>query len=72
MCHPWSALVLAPVGLGALALFLLAPQTCEALVARQERLLTKRMATFTVDDPEVLLLGRETIYREGEQIGCWE
>ncbi len=29
----------------------------------------KRLATFTVDDPEVILLGRETIYRNGTRAG---
>ena len=29
----------------------------------------KRLATFTVDDPAVILLGRETIYRDGERVG---
>ncbi|WP_420548006.1 GcvT family protein [Curvivirga sp.] len=29
----------------------------------------KRMATFTVDDPDVILLGRETIYRDGVRVG---
>ncbi|MTI08832.1 GcvT family protein [Curvivirga aplysinae] len=29
----------------------------------------KRMATFTVDDPDIILLGRETIYRNGERVG---
>nr|WP_234397659.1 glycine cleavage T C-terminal barrel domain-containing protein [Sneathiella glossodoripedis] len=27
------------------------------------------MACFTVDDPEIILLGRETIYRDGERVG---
>ena len=31
--------------------------------------LTKRLATFTVDDPDAILLGRETIYRNGERVG---
>jgi 4-methylaminobutanoate oxidase (formaldehyde-forming) len=31
--------------------------------------LTKRLACFTVDDPEVVLLGRETIYRDGAPVG---
>ena len=31
--------------------------------------LTKRLAAFTVDDPEVVLLGRETILRDGEPVG---
>jgi len=29
----------------------------------------KRLACFTVDDPEVVLLGRETIYRDGRRVG---
>ena len=29
----------------------------------------KRLATFTVADPAVILLGRETIYRDGERVG---
>jgi sarcosine dehydrogenase len=29
----------------------------------------KRLATFTVADPTVTLLGRETIYRNGERVG---
>ena len=29
----------------------------------------KRFAGFTVDDPEIVLLGRETILRNGEQVG---
>ncbi|WP_426031252.1 GcvT family protein [Cypionkella sp. TWP1-2-1b2] len=29
----------------------------------------KRLAAFTVDDPSVILLGRETIYRNGERVG---
>ena len=31
--------------------------------------LTKRLAGFTVDDPDVVLLGRETILRNGEPVG---
>ena len=29
----------------------------------------KMLACFTVDDPEVILLGRETIYRDGQRVG---
>ncbi len=29
----------------------------------------KLMATFVIDDPDVVLLGRETIYRNGERVG---
>ena len=31
--------------------------------------LGKRLACFTVDDPDVVLLGRETILRDGEPVG---
>ena len=41
----------------------------EALVAQQGAPLKKRLACFTVDDPGVVLLGRETIYRDGERVG---
>jgi len=39
-----------------------------AIVAQQERGLRKLLAAFTVD-PAVVLLGRETIYRDGERVG---
>lgn len=41
----------------------------EALRAQAERPLRKRIATFTVDDPDATLLGRETILRDGDQVG---
>ena len=41
----------------------------EALAAQKESPLTKRLACFTVDEPEVVLLGRETIYCDGERVG---
>lgn len=41
----------------------------DALLAQRGQPLGKRMVTFTVDDPDVLLLGRETIYRNGERVG---
>ena len=41
----------------------------EALVEQQGVPLKKRLACFTVDDPEVVLLGRETLYRDGERVG---
>ncbi|MEZ5445912.1 MAG: FAD-dependent oxidoreductase [Gammaproteobacteria bacterium] len=41
----------------------------EALVDARRRPLAKRLACFTVEDPEVVLLGRETIYRNGERVG---
>ncbi len=41
----------------------------DALLAQQSQSLKKRLACFTVDDPGVVLLGRETIYRDGERVG---
>ncbi|MFQ5466855.1 MAG: glycine cleavage T C-terminal barrel domain-containing protein, partial [Kiloniellaceae bacterium] len=41
----------------------------EALAARRDGALDKRLACFTVDDPAVVLLGRETIYRDGHRVG---
>jgi 4-methylaminobutanoate oxidase (formaldehyde-forming) len=41
----------------------------EALLEQRDRPLAKRFACFTVDDPEVVLLGRETIFRDGERVG---
>ena len=41
----------------------------EALSRQAEAPLTKRLACFTVDDPDVVLLGRETIYRGGQRVG---
>ncbi len=41
----------------------------EALLAQQARPLGKRLACFTLDDPGVVLLGRETLYRDGERVG---
>ncbi len=41
----------------------------EALEAQRREGLGRRLACFTVDDPEILLLGRETIYRDGERVG---
>jgi len=41
----------------------------EALEAEAGRPLRKRLTGFTVDDPAVVLLGRETIYRDGERMG---
>ncbi len=41
----------------------------EALAARVEAPLTRRLVGFTVDDPEAVLLGRETILRDGEPVG---
>jgi 4-methylaminobutanoate oxidase (formaldehyde-forming) len=41
----------------------------EALLAQQARPLPRLFAGFTVDDPDVVLLGRETIYRNGQRCG---
>ena len=41
----------------------------EALVAQRGQPLKRRLAIFTVDDPEVVLLGRETIIRDGKTVG---
>jgi 4-methylaminobutanoate oxidase (formaldehyde-forming) len=41
----------------------------EALEAARGKPLTKLLTTFTVDDPDVVLLGRETIFRNSEQVG---
>ena len=40
-----------------------------ALAAQMAGGVKKRLAGFTVDDPAVVLLGRETIYRNGERVG---
>ena len=40
-----------------------------ALLAQRERGLNKRLCTFTVADQSVVLLGRETLYRDGERVG---
>ena len=40
----------------------------EALVAQAAKPLPKRLACFTVDDPDFVLLGRETIFRDGKQV----
>jgi len=41
----------------------------EALLYQQKKPLKKMLACFTIDDPEVVLLGRETIIRNGEVVG---
>jgi 4-methylaminobutanoate oxidase (formaldehyde-forming) len=41
----------------------------DAILALKERPLTKMLACFTLADPDVVLLGRETIYRDGERVG---
>jgi 4-methylaminobutanoate oxidase (formaldehyde-forming) len=41
----------------------------EALEKQKAEGLTKRLACFTVDDPDTVLWGRETILRDGEVVG---
>jgi 4-methylaminobutanoate oxidase (formaldehyde-forming) len=41
----------------------------EALEAQRGRRLPRLLAGFTVADPDVILLGRETIYRNGKRVG---
>ncbi len=41
----------------------------DALLRQRRDGLKKRLAGFTVDAPGVVLLGRETIYRDGERVG---
>lgn len=41
----------------------------EALVEKASKPLPRLLAGFTVDDPDVILLGRETILRDGERVG---
>jgi 4-methylaminobutanoate oxidase (formaldehyde-forming) len=41
----------------------------DAIAAQLANGIKKSLAGFTVDDPSVILLGRETIYRNGERVG---
>ncbi|MCG8691549.1 MAG: FAD-dependent oxidoreductase [Minwuiales bacterium] len=41
----------------------------DAILAQKADGVRKMLACFTVDDPDVILLGRETIYRNGERAG---
>ncbi len=41
----------------------------DRLLELREKPLVKRLACFTVSDPDVFVLGRETIYRDGERVG---
>jgi sarcosine dehydrogenase len=41
----------------------------EALLRQKEGKLARRLAIFTIDDPDTILLGRETIYRDGVRVG---
>ena len=41
----------------------------EAIEAQRTKPLPRLLAGFTVDDPDVVLLGRETIFRNGKRVG---
>jgi sarcosine dehydrogenase len=41
----------------------------DAIATQQDAGLKKRLTCFVVDDPGIVLLGRETIYRNGERVG---
>ncbi len=41
----------------------------EALERQRAQPLQKRLVGLTVADPSVMLVGRETIFRDGEQVG---
>ncbi len=41
----------------------------EALEEQKKRRLPRLFACFTVDDPAIVLLGRETIFRNGQRVG---
>jgi 4-methylaminobutanoate oxidase (formaldehyde-forming) len=41
----------------------------EAIEAARHAKLPRLLAGFTVDDPAIVLLGRETIYRDGIRVG---
>jgi sarcosine dehydrogenase len=41
----------------------------EALAAQKDSPLRKMLCGFTVEDPQIVLLGRETVYRDGERVG---
>ncbi len=41
----------------------------DALLVQHKQALQKQLVCFTIDDPDVVLLGRETIYRNGEIAG---
>jgi 4-methylaminobutanoate oxidase (formaldehyde-forming) len=40
-----------------------------ALVKQRAEGLKKRLVTFSLEDPEAFLLGRETVYRDGVKVG---
>ena len=40
-----------------------------ALEAQAKAPLTRRLVSFAIDDPDAIVMGRETIYRDGENVG---
>jgi sarcosine dehydrogenase len=41
----------------------------DAVIAQKQQALQKSLVAFTVDDKDIVLLGRETIYRDGVRVG---
>ena len=41
----------------------------DALLAQRDKPLRKWLCGFSVEDPRIVLLGRETVYRNGERVG---
>jgi 4-methylaminobutanoate oxidase (formaldehyde-forming) len=41
----------------------------DALLRQKETGVARRLVAFVAEDPETLLYGRETIYRDGKQVG---
>ncbi len=41
----------------------------DAIIEQKQQLLSKVLACFTLPDKDVILLGRETIYRDGKRVG---
>jgi 4-methylaminobutanoate oxidase (formaldehyde-forming) len=41
----------------------------DAIEAQQRDGIRRRLASFTIDDPDSVLHGRETLYRDGERVG---
>ena len=41
----------------------------DAILLQQQAPIAKMLVGFTIADPEIVLLGRETIYRDGERVG---
>ena len=45
------------------------PYSASAVAGQASSALKKILCTFTVDDPDIVLIGRETIYRNNERVG---